>query len=243
MSGDGEKSEKWASCVQVGTHGGKDTSCECVSNTEIKLACGNILPIGCISGACFKGDGQMPMTNGFVGNTIVYTLRDTGCSGVVVRRDLVNGDQMMNYNELCTLLDGTILRVPVARVYIDTPYLTGTVAAMCMKEPIYDLVAGNVPGVRQPDDPDLDWWSRVYSDDCNTGALGENAATDEVNNCKIDKVEVVSSEDPSVTDIQDVAIQKVSSIDAKESGNDNYISVVLTRASAEKHSKPLKLGM
>jgi len=29
------------------------------------------------------------VTTGFVGNTIVDTLRDTGCSGVVVHRDLV----------------------------------------------------------------------------------------------------------------------------------------------------------
>ena len=49
-------------------------------------------------------------------------------------------NEMMNYNELFTLLGGTILSVPMARVYIDTPYLTSTVVAMYIKEPIYELV-------------------------------------------------------------------------------------------------------
>ena len=43
------------------------------------------------------------------------------------------------------------------RVYIDTPYLTKKFDAMCMKNPIYDVVVGNVDGPRPSEDPGIDW--------------------------------------------------------------------------------------
>ena len=43
------------------------------------------------------------------------------------------------------------------RVYIDTAYLTKEVDAMCMKNPIYDEVVGNVDGAGPSDDPDFNW--------------------------------------------------------------------------------------
>ena len=57
-----------------------------------------------------------------------------------------------------SLINGDIIRVPIiVRVYIDTPYLTKKVDAMCMKNPIYDVVVGNVDGARLSDDPDINW--------------------------------------------------------------------------------------
>ena len=44
-----------------------------------------------------------------------------------------------------------------AQVYIDTPYYKGNVTALCMTNPIYDLVLGNIEGVRCPSDPDSKW--------------------------------------------------------------------------------------
>nr|XP_006821671.1 PREDICTED: uncharacterized protein LOC102808925 [Saccoglossus kowalevskii] len=43
------------------------------------------------------------------------------------------------------------------RVEIDTPYLRGTVEALCVQDPIYELIVGNVPGARPPNDPDPVW--------------------------------------------------------------------------------------
>ncbi|KAK7091989.1 hypothetical protein V1264_009601 [Littorina saxatilis] len=40
---------------------------------------------------------------------------------------------------------------------IDTPYFTGEVEAVCLKEPLYDLLIGNIGGARRPDDPDFEW--------------------------------------------------------------------------------------
>ena len=51
------------------------------------------------------------------------------------------------------LIDGTVRKVPVARIYVDTPYLTGIVEAQGLPHAIDDLVIGNVPGARAADDP------------------------------------------------------------------------------------------
>jgi hypothetical protein len=48
------------------------------------------------------------------------------------------------------LLDQSMGRIPVARITVDTPFLTGTVDALCMENPIYDLTVGNVEGSRLP---------------------------------------------------------------------------------------------
>jgi len=42
----------------------------------------------------------------------------------------------------------------MAQMDTDTPYFTGIpVEAMVMKSPVYDLVVGNIPGVRKADEP------------------------------------------------------------------------------------------
>jgi len=50
-----------------------------------------------------------------------------------------------------------VLKVPEAEVRIDCPYYTGEIMALCMDKPIYDVILGNIPGVRQPGDPDITW--------------------------------------------------------------------------------------
>ncbi|KAH7972840.1 hypothetical protein HPB52_017917 [Rhipicephalus sanguineus] len=55
------------------------------------------------------------------------------------------------------LLDGSCKKLAEARIWIHTPYLIGEVTALCMSNPIYDLVLGNLPGAREPHEPDPDW--------------------------------------------------------------------------------------
>ena len=128
----------------------------CIESDRVTLRCGHQLPI--MSAACgerrLKG---MPVCEGRVGKRSVQVLRDSGCSGVVIRHDLVEEDQLTGEVRGCVLIDGTVRKVPVARVHIDTPYYSGHVTALCMKHPIYDLVLGNIQGVRCPSDPDPDW--------------------------------------------------------------------------------------
>ena len=40
---------------------------------------------------------------------------------------------------------------------MDAPYFTGTVEALCLQDPLFDLIIGNVSGARKPDDPDPEW--------------------------------------------------------------------------------------
>jgi hypothetical protein len=103
----------------------------------------------------------MPVTLGYVGKTEVQALRDSGCSGIVVWQDLVHEDQYLGYNEECRLIDNSVIQTPMARICIDTPHYTGDVVAMVMKRPIYDLVIGNIIGVRNVEDPDPDWKQQV----------------------------------------------------------------------------------
>ena len=97
---------------------------------------------------------EMPIVEGRVGNTKVETLRDTGCSGVIIKQQFVREDQYTGEYGFIQLVDNTVRRVPIARVEIDTPYLSGTVEALCLQTPICVVIIGNVPGARRTEDPD-----------------------------------------------------------------------------------------
>ncbi|KAK3775535.1 hypothetical protein RRG08_041317 [Elysia crispata] len=82
-------------------------------------------------------------------------LRETGYEGVVVCRGLVDDDQLTEKGCLIVRIDNTVLLAEKARVQVKTPYLSGEVEALCIPEAICDLVVGNVPGARNPEDPDM----------------------------------------------------------------------------------------
>ena len=134
----------------------KSSLCECSGHIgePLKLSCGHEVPM--ISAACTIGK-RMPVSDGYVGDQSVKVLRDSGCSTVVVKRDLVKDEQLLDSTQKCVLLDGTARNVPVARIQIDSPYFVGTVNALCMTNPLYDLILGNIAGVKDPRDPDPNW--------------------------------------------------------------------------------------
>ena len=96
----------------------------------------------------------MPVVKGRVGEKSVDILRDTGCSGIVVNRDLVSEDQYTGDFNVMLLIDNTARKVPIAKIDIDTPYLKGQVEAQFLPDAVYDLIVGNVPDARAADDPD-----------------------------------------------------------------------------------------
>jgi len=51
---------------------------------------------------------------------------------------------------LCMLIDGTVKRFPTAIVELDTSYLSGRVQALCVDDPVHDVIIGNVPGAKNP---------------------------------------------------------------------------------------------
>ena len=87
----------------------------------------------------------------------VTVMRDSGCSNTVVRSSLVSPSQLTTGQKVCVLIDGTVRRFPVAKIKVDTPYYKGDLYALCVKNPVYDLIIGNDQGVRQAFDPDTDW--------------------------------------------------------------------------------------
>ena len=101
--------------------------------------------------------GNMPVVTGCVEGTEVKTLRDTGCSTVIVREDLVPENQKLNEKVTLILANRSALITPVAIIDIDTPYLSGKFRALCMKTPAYDLIIGNVDGARDAYNPDPNW--------------------------------------------------------------------------------------
>ena len=73
----------------------------------------------------------------------------------MVRRGLVDDDQLTRKYCLIVRIDNTVLLAEKARNQVKTLYLSGEVEALCISEVICDLVVGNVPGARNPDDPDM----------------------------------------------------------------------------------------
>ena len=99
---------------------------------------------------------KMPLRKGRIGGEVVETLRDTGCSGVIVKKKFVRDDQYTGDYSYMMLIDCSVQKVPMVKIHVDTPYLTGEVEALCLPNAIQDLIIKNVPGAREPDlDPEF----------------------------------------------------------------------------------------
>lgn len=99
----------------------------------------------------------MSVVKGKIGDKTVNVLRDTGCSSVVVKKELVSEEQYTGDFNCMLLIDNTVRKVPIARITIDSPYLSGEVDAQCLPNAIYDLIIGNVAGAQPAEDPDPGW--------------------------------------------------------------------------------------
>ena len=51
------------------------------------------------------------------------------------------------------MIDRSIIKAPIARIKVDTPYLKREVEAVCLEDAAYDLCIGNVEGARNHNDP------------------------------------------------------------------------------------------
>ena len=71
-------------------------------------------------------------------------------------KDLVAEDQFTGHFNVMLLIDNRTRKVPIARIYVDTPYLKGHVEAQCLSDPNY-LIIGNVRDARDAQNPDPSW--------------------------------------------------------------------------------------
>ena len=79
------------------------------------------------------------MLSGQVGGKKVEVLRDTGCSGVIIRRKLEDEADFTGEMGHIMTVDRTIKRTPMAKVEMDTPFYVGTVETLCLQDPLFDV--------------------------------------------------------------------------------------------------------
>ena len=99
----------------------------------------------------------MSTVQGFVGEKPLEVLRDTGCSGVIVSKDLVPESAYTGRSQTMVMVDYSSRVVPEVKVSIDTPYYKGEVLALCVEKPLVGLIIGNIPGARERNNPDINW--------------------------------------------------------------------------------------
>ncbi|CAC5377450.1 unnamed protein product [Mytilus coruscus] len=119
----------------------------------ISTGCTSTLPSSCQS----ITNVSMPVSSGHVDGKPVTVLRDTCCSSIVVKRDMVDNESLTGGKQVCILADGTRVEAPIARIAIDTQYLQGKFEGWCMANPVYDLIIGNIGDARDPGKPDPSW--------------------------------------------------------------------------------------
>ena len=123
-------------------------TCNALLAEYVELKCGCTIPV--VADACkVARKGNMPVSEGKVNGRQVSVLRDSGCSTIVVKRDLVEKSQLTGKETVCVLIDGTVRRTPLARISIDTIYYKGDVEAVCMRNPLYELIIGNMKGIKE----------------------------------------------------------------------------------------------
>ena len=115
------------------------------------LDVGKGLPLHDSKGACHFPRSRLPTAIGTVNGKEIRVLRDTGCTGVVVRRSLVSDGQMLNKQSGVTLINNYNQRCPMTRINIDCPFFRGITDALCIDDPAHDLVIGNIEGSKFPD--------------------------------------------------------------------------------------------
>ena len=114
--------------------------------------------IKALDGACMaEMKDNQPVLSGKVVGKKVEVLRDTECSGVIIRRESVGETDFTGELRHIMTVDRTIKRAPMAKVEVDTPLYIGTVKVLCLQGPLFDSIIGNVSGDRRSNDPNPEW--------------------------------------------------------------------------------------
>ena len=97
-----------------------------------------------------SNDGQIYIEVGKLNEQPVKVLRDTGCTGMIVDRALIpNTMEIPGSSGSLQMVDHIMIDVPLASVYLDSPYYKGHCKVMCVSSPVYTVIIGNMRGVRQ----------------------------------------------------------------------------------------------
>ena len=212
-----------AGCLSVPILGSKELETELLNSTGVSVKDNNH-----IMGMAYDEIGamtkHMPIVSGRLmpSNIPVSVLRDTGCTTCVIKSDLVKQEQMTNEKQAVILIDGTTRQFPVAKVSVDSPYFSGEVRALCMPNALCDLVIGNIPGAKDPSEPNHKWEPICLRN----GVSGSEAPQVDHN---------IKSREDSDDEIE-MENQQLLQISSKQ----EEVMMVETRAQAEQKKKVLK---
>ncbi|XP_063600361.1 uncharacterized protein LOC134776542 [Penaeus indicus] len=103
-------------------------------------------------GTLAKGKEKLKTARGEVEGRKAVVLRDTGCSTVLVRRSLVPSSKLTGKEVGIMMANSKIYYYPEAVIDVKTPYCTGRVNAVCLPQPLYDLIIGEIPGASTGED-------------------------------------------------------------------------------------------
>lgn len=100
---------------------------------------------------------KMPVVYGEIRGQRVSVLRDSGSTTALVRRSLVRNEELTGKSSAIIMIDRREKWLPEAEIEVSTPYYSGKLKVKCMENPLYDLILGNIAGVRKVNDPDHNW--------------------------------------------------------------------------------------
>ena len=105
--------------------------------------------------ACLSNENRkcMPLATGKADENVVEVFRDTGCNDVIVRRELVKQDDFTGSMGYVMAIDRTLKEASIAEITADTPYYARATQAICLRDPMLNLIIGNIYGARNPNDP------------------------------------------------------------------------------------------
>lgn len=87
----------------------------------------------------------------------IRILRDSGSTTTCIKKSLLPADVILGEPESYVGINGVQDTVPTAQVYLETPYFQGNTKALVFLKPPFDVIIGNIPGARSPDNPDPRW--------------------------------------------------------------------------------------
>ena len=84
-----------------------------------------------LNGVCMAEiKDNLPVLSGKVGGKKVEVLRDTGCRGVIIRKELVDKANFTGEMGHIMTVDRMIKPSPMAKIEVDTPFYVGIVEAL-----------------------------------------------------------------------------------------------------------------
>ena len=184
--------------------------------------------------ACVRNCTNLPTFDGYVNDHKVETLRDSGCSVIVVKTALVNQSDFTGNHRMLILIDNSKIRVPTAMCFVKSPFFTGLTEVICIEQPVCELIIGNVEGVHPVQENLITPCSEAHTSHYTTEEE-QTTPIDELNVCHV-TINRIESPMIQPEEIQTSVVHFTVSITTTV----DYGCTVMTRNQLKETQKPLK---